>query len=53
MGDLLILATDGFFDNIFKETAVKVVTSMAGSSSAEIAEPRLTAQRRPFGPAFW
>ncbi|CAE7621484.1 pptc7 [Symbiodinium sp. CCMP2456] len=37
-GDVLILATDGFFDNVWKEQAVSVVLSMASAPAAEIAD---------------
>lgn len=37
-GDLLVFATDGFFDNVWKQEAVDVVKEMQDSTAAEIAE---------------
>ncbi|CAE7357210.1 Pptc7, partial [Symbiodinium pilosum] len=37
-GDVLILATDGFFDNVWKERAISEVLSMSSASAAEIAD---------------
>lgn len=38
IGDILVFATDGFFDNVFRDNAVEVIRHMATNSSvAEIA----------------
>jgi len=37
-GDLLILGTDGFFDNVWRERILEVVSAMHGAPPGEIAE---------------
>ncbi|CAK0883680.1 unnamed protein product [Prorocentrum cordatum] len=37
-GDLLVMATDGFFDNVFQENALKVIAGMCETKPGEIAE---------------
>eukprot|EP00435_Cladocopium_sp_Y103_P034981 s351_g9.t1 len=37
IGDILVFATDGFFDNVFKDKAVDVITEMATAPVSEIA----------------
>lgn len=37
IGDILVFATDGFFDNVFKDKAVEVISQMATLPVSEIA----------------
>lgn len=37
-GDLLVLATDGFFDNVWRETLLNVLVAMCDKPPAEIAQ---------------